>query len=151
MGASNTSGWGVGAEAAYPARLEALLRAKGIEAEVVNAGVPFETTHGMLARIDRDVPDGTRIVVIQPGGNDLRFLGTQTRRSRNIDAMVARIRGRGMEPIVYDPDFPRDAYQWDRIHINAAGHVAIAADLLPAVMGILESEAARPKASRRRP
>lgn len=134
IGASNTSGWGVGAAKAYPARLEALLKARGIDAEVINAGVPFETTNGMLARIDHDVPDGTRIVVVDPGGNDLRFLGTAARRTANLEAMTARVRARGMEPIVYDPVFPREHYQWDLIHLNAAGHAAVAEDLLPAIL-----------------
>src|SRR4029079_19027116 len=75
IGASNTSGWGVGEAAAYPAQLQALLKARGVDAQVVNAGVPFQTTNGMLERVDRAVPAGTQLVIIQPGGNDLRFLG----------------------------------------------------------------------------
>src|SRR5262245_9309736 len=102
IGASNTSGWGVQSGSAYPERLQALLRARGIDAEVKNAGIPMETTNGMLERIDRDVPAGTNIVIIQPGGNDLRFFGTKERRTNNVNAMVARMRARGMVPIVYD-------------------------------------------------
>jgi acyl-CoA thioesterase-1 len=56
IGASNTQGWYVGNQGAYPAKLQALLKAKGIDAQVVNAGVPFDTTAGMLKRIDSDVP-----------------------------------------------------------------------------------------------
>ena len=41
IGASNTHGFYVGNEGAYPAQLQALLRAKGIDAQVTNAGVPF--------------------------------------------------------------------------------------------------------------
>jgi hypothetical protein len=39
VGASNTHGWYVGNRGAYPAQLQTLLRAKGINAQVVNAGV----------------------------------------------------------------------------------------------------------------
>ena len=39
IGASNTSGLGVGEQNAYPAVLERLLRQKGIDAHVTNAGV----------------------------------------------------------------------------------------------------------------
>jgi acyl-CoA thioesterase-1 len=42
IGASNTHGWYVGNQGAYPAQLETLLRAKGIDARVTNAGVSFE-------------------------------------------------------------------------------------------------------------
>jgi GDSL-like lipase/acylhydrolase family protein len=68
IGASNTAGWGVGGQNAYPAQLEAMLRAKGYDAHVTNAGVSFETTAGMLRRIDSAVPRGTDIVILQPGG-----------------------------------------------------------------------------------
>ena len=76
IGASNTHGWYVGNAGAYPAQLQALLRAKQIDAQVTNAGVPFDTTAMMLRRLDREVPDGTEIVILQPGANDRRFLGT---------------------------------------------------------------------------
>ncbi len=59
IGASNTQGWYVGNQGAYPARLALLLKARGIDAEVINAGVPFDTTGAMLRRLDRDVPSGT--------------------------------------------------------------------------------------------
>jgi acyl-CoA thioesterase-1 len=73
ISASNAHGWYVGNHGAYPAQLQALLRRKGIDAEVTNAGVPFDTTAMMLRRIDKDVPNGTDIATLQPGGNDLRF------------------------------------------------------------------------------
>jgi len=73
IGASNTHGWYVGNQGAYPALLQALLKAKAIDAQVTNAGVPFDTTAMMLRRIDKDVPNGTNIAILQPGGNDLRF------------------------------------------------------------------------------
>jgi len=59
IGASNTHGWYVGNQGAYPEQLQALLRAKGIDAQVTNAEVPFDTTAMMLRRIDKDVPNGT--------------------------------------------------------------------------------------------
>jgi acyl-CoA thioesterase-1 len=99
----------------------------------------METTNGMLERIDRSVPAGTNIVIIQPGGNDLRFFGTKKRRTDNVNAMVSHVRARGMKPIVYDPVFPPEDYQWDRIHISTAGHAKIAAQLLPQVLAAMGS------------
>lgn len=134
IGASNTWGWGVGSGAAYPEVLQARLRAKGYDAHVKNAGVNFDTTSGMLARIDNAVPHGTSIVILQPGGNDLRFFGTKERRSANIAAMVSKMKARNIRVIVFDPVFPRELYQWDGIHINTQGHVWIAERLLPMVL-----------------
>jgi acyl-CoA thioesterase-1 len=72
LGASNTFGKGVSRSQAYPAQLEALLRARGLSVHVINAGINGDTTGGMLNRLDRAVPKGTRVVVLQPGGNDRR-------------------------------------------------------------------------------
>ncbi len=130
IGASNTTGFGVGEANAYPAVLQALLRKKGINANVTNAGVNGDVTSGMLRRIDSAVPQGTDLVILQPGGNDLRFFGTKAARTANVAAMVARLRARHIRVIVYDPDpVPADFYQWDHIHFNAAAHAKIAATL----------------------
>src|SRR5262245_46647687 len=79
IGASNTHGWYVGNQGEYPAQLQTLLRAKGIDAQVINAGVPFDTTAVMLRRIDKDVPKGTDIAILQPGGNDRVFSSPSNR------------------------------------------------------------------------
>ena len=130
VGASNTTGFGVGETNAYPAILQALLRKKGIDADVTNAGANGDVTAGMLSRLDAAVPKGTDIVILQPGANDLRFFGTKAARSANIAAMVQRLRARGIRVIVYDPDpIPSDWYQWDHIHFNGAAHAKIAATL----------------------
>jgi acyl-CoA thioesterase-1 len=130
IGASNTSGLGVGEQNAYPAVLERLLRQKGIEAHVSNAGVLGDVTAGMRNRLDAAVPKGIDIVVLQPGANDLRFFGSKAARTANIAAMVAHLHARGIRVIVYDPDpVPRDFYQWDGIHFNASAHAKIAATL----------------------
>src|SRR6202158_3336365 len=72
LGASNTYGKGVERNQAYPAQLEAILRAKGLGVQVVNAGINGDTTEGMLGRLDEAVPNGTSAVIWQPGGNDRR-------------------------------------------------------------------------------
>lgn len=146
IGASNTTGFGVGEQNAYPAVLQALLRKKGIAADVINAGVNGDVTAGMLRRIDSAVPKGTDIVILQPGGNDLRFFGTEAARAANIAAMAKRVRARGIRVIVYDPDpVPADFYQWDHIHFNAAAHAKIAATLAAEIEASLKP--AEPKAA----
>ena len=139
IGASNTHGWYVGNQGAYPARLQALLRAKGIDAQVINAGVPFDTTAMMLRRIDKDVPNGTNIAILQPGGNDRRFFGTKEQRAANIVEMERRLRARGIKVIVYDEEIPLRYYTIDFIHLTPEGHAMIAAAVLPRVMAILQS------------
>ncbi len=148
IGASNTSGWGVGAQNAYPAVLQALLRKKGINANVTNAGVLGDVTAGMRTRLDSVVPKGTDIVILQPGANDLRFFGTQQARAANIAAMVQHLKARGIRVIVYDPDkIPGDWYQWDHIHFNAAAHAKIAATLAPQIEATVKKPPAPPAAA----
>jgi acyl-CoA thioesterase-1 len=134
IGASNTSGFYVSTQDAYPARLQALLKARGIEAQVVNAGVPFDTTARMLDRIDTDVPNGTDIVILQPGANDRRFFVPKERRAANIAAMKRRLQDRGIKVIVYDEEIPDRYYAFDFIHLTREGHAMIAAALLPRVL-----------------
>ena len=148
IGASNTTGFGVGEQNAYPAVLQALLRKKGIQANVINAGVNGDVTAGMLRRLDSAVPKGTDIVILQPGGNDLRFFGTRAARAANIAAMVKRIEARGIRVVVYDPDpVPADFYQWDHIHFNTAAHAKIAAVLAAKIEAMIRPAAAKPPAS----
>jgi acyl-CoA thioesterase-1 len=70
-GDSNTAGFGVGREYAFPARLQALLRSGGYDVQVANVGITGDTLGGMLARLDHSVPPGTGIVIVQGGYNDL--------------------------------------------------------------------------------
>ena len=57
LGASNTYGKGVARNQAFPAQLEAILRAKGLNCHVVNAGISGDTTRGLRTRLQGDVLD----------------------------------------------------------------------------------------------
>jgi acyl-CoA thioesterase I len=70
LGDSLTAGFGVAREAAFPARLEAALKAKGLAVAIVNAGVSGDTASGGLARLDWSVPEGTDAVIVELGAND---------------------------------------------------------------------------------
>jgi acyl-CoA thioesterase-1 len=140
IGASNTHGWYVGNQGAYPAQLQDLLRARGTDARITNAGVPFETTAMMLRRIDRDVPNGTDIVILQPGSNDQRFFGTLQQRAANVAEMARRLRARSIKVIVYDEKLPLRYYTLDFIHWTREGHAVIAAALLPRVLAVLDGQ-----------
>ena len=137
IGASNTHRWYVGNAGAYPAQLQALLRAKQIDVQITNAGVPFDTTAMMLRRLDREVPDDTDIVILQPGANDRRFLGTREQRAANIAEMERRLRARGIKVVVYD-EIPLRYYTLDFIHLTREGHAMIATALLPRVITLIE-------------
>jgi acyl-CoA thioesterase-1 len=69
LGASDVAGWfGVSHHQAWPAQLEEMLKAKGYNVHVKNAGKPGDTPWGLLHRLDSAVPSGTKIVILAKEG-----------------------------------------------------------------------------------
>jgi acyl-CoA thioesterase-1 len=138
LGASNTNGKGVGRTAAFPARLQALLRAKGIDATVINAGINGDTTRGMRARLDSAVPAGTRVVILDRAPANDRRKGIRDSES-NIAAIRRTLQARGIRLIVIPKMhmWANRQLQADGLHITAAGHRAVAARLLPLVVAAI--------------
>jgi acyl-CoA thioesterase I len=81
LGDSLTAGFGLPPDAAFPAKLEKALVARGLVVEVANAGVSGDTAAGGLARLDWAVPVGTQAVIVELGANDML---------RGIDPKVTR-------------------------------------------------------------
>src|SRR4051812_2423751 len=98
LGASNTAGKGVGEASAWPAQLEAMLRAKGYEVQIRNAGISGDDTSRMLARLDNAVPDGTRLVIMEKAANNDRRRGIDT--AANVSAISTRLQSRHVKVIV---------------------------------------------------
>lgn len=94
FGDSLTAGYGLAANEAFPAQLQRALEAKGVAANVVNAGVSGDTTAGGLSRLDWSVPSGTDAVILELGANDaLRGVDpTVTRKA--LDRMLHRFKER---------------------------------------------------------
>jgi acyl-CoA thioesterase-1 len=137
LGASNTYGKGVARNQAYPAQLEALLRAGGHNVHVINAGVSGETTGAMLRRADRSVPNGTSVVILQPGGNDQRQ-GAEADRAANIAAIQSRLSARGIKVIVLENSMLHGLpHQPDGEHLTPEGYRMLAQALLPQVVAAL--------------
>jgi acyl-CoA thioesterase-1 len=134
LGASNTYGKGVARGQDFPAQLQAMLRAKGLDARVANAGINGDTTGGMLARLGSAVPSGTQIVILQPGGNDRRK--GQSGRESNIATITSQLGARKIKVIMLDRVLAGMAPQHiqpDGQHLTPEGYRIIAARLLPQV------------------
>ena len=77
------------------------------------------------------MPSGTSIVILNPGGNDLRFFGSKEQRAANIAAIADRLHARHIKVIVFENTIaPETHYQWDEIHFNAEGHTLVASYLM---------------------
>jgi acyl-CoA thioesterase I len=144
LGASNTAGKGVGSNNAFPALLEAMLRAKGYDVTVANAGISGETSAQILSRVDSAVPPGTKVVILQIlRGNDARHGVSPAEHEANIQAAIARIKARGAKVVlagssVTEPII-RSYHQADNIHLTEEGHALLAARLLPEIMRAIGS------------
>jgi len=96
LGDSLTAGYGLPANLAFPARLEAALRAAGVDVEIVNAGVSGDTSAGGLARLDWALgAKPPEFVLVALGANDgLRGLDVDAM-ERNLDKICEKLVARG--------------------------------------------------------
>jgi acyl-CoA thioesterase I len=91
LGDSLTAGLGLLEREGFVPRLRAGLTAKGIAAEIANAGVSGDTASGGLARLDWSVPEGTDAVILELGANDmLRGIRPQVTREA-LDTILRRL------------------------------------------------------------
>jgi acyl-CoA thioesterase-1 len=139
VGASNTFGRGVGASHAWPARLEALLRARGYDVQIINAGINGDDTNGMRARVKEIVPDGTRLVILDTTDTNDRRRKVDTK--ANAAAIVDELKTRGIRTIVVPSlhAMSEMQLQGDGIHITANGHGLIATKLSTKVIEVVGS------------
>jgi len=154
LGDSAIRGHGVSASEAYPAQLEAALRARGHKVTVVNRGVDGDTTAGVLARLDRAVPPGTDIVVLNIGdarGNDvvLHHLSPAAAES-GAQSIMAKLQAKGiavyritrMQHGVVDRSDLHVEKMHDKSntmwHLNAAGYAIVVERTLPAIEALVK-------------
>ena len=129
FGDSLFAGYGVDPRDAYPEKLENALRAKGINADVINAGVSGDTTAAGLNRLEftlasqKDTPPA--LFILELGGNDLlRGLSPEETKA-NLGKMLAMLKEQkvpvllmGMRaPPNYGPEYQA---QFDAIYRDLA-------------------------------
>lgn len=173
LGTSGTYGKDVAREEAFPARIEALLKNEGYDVVVKNEGVNGNTTQDMLARFEDAVPEGTRIVILQPGSNDQV---TTKRRSgvpaavtiENVEKMLSRLKERNISVILfkflggegakladkygatlYGSIYGYGAKEFllsDGQHLTPAGHEIVAEKMVPLIKQLLSTVPERKQA-----
>jgi acyl-CoA thioesterase-1 len=114
--------------------LERILRARGSQVHVTNAGVNGETTEAELARVDSAVPNGTKIVVLTINGfNDAHKLANGAAgAAANVAAIKRKISARGIRiidamgayiSVMRQPGMALP----DHLHLNVEGNKKMAA------------------------
>jgi acyl-CoA thioesterase-1 len=100
FGDSLMAGYQLGPGQSFTDRLQAALRQKGHDVAITNAGVSGDTTSDGLARLDWSVPDGTDMVILELGSNDMLRGVDPSLTARNLEAMVDRLRKRRIEVVL---------------------------------------------------
>jgi acyl-CoA thioesterase I len=94
LGDSLTAGYGLDGTQAFPARLEAELRARGHDVSVINAGVSGDTAKQGLERLDWSIGADVDAAIVELGANDaLRGLDPNETRD-SLERIIARLKER---------------------------------------------------------
>jgi acyl-CoA thioesterase I len=108
LGDSLTAGLGLPIGQAFPAKLAQALTAKGLNVDVVNAGVSGDTSTAGLVRLDWSVPEGVDAVIVELGANDaLRGIDPKITRGA-LDSILQRLQERGIATLLAGMRAPRN-------------------------------------------
>lgn len=112
LGDSITAGYGLARSEGPPARIQALLRERGRNVRVIDAGVSGDTTAGGRARIEWALADRPHAAIVALGGNDgLRGL-TPAQMRANLTAILDTLARRNIPALlagmVAPPNLGRD-------------------------------------------
>ena len=116
LGDSLTAGLGLPADQSFPSLIGKKLEARGLDYEVVNAGVSGDTSAGGVRRLDWSLEGDVKVLIVALGGNDgLRGLPPGELK-KNLATILDRARERkitvilaGMEaPPNNGPDYTRE-------------------------------------------
>lgn len=100
LGDSLTAGYGLPASAAFPVRLQKALQEKGIQTDIVNAGVSGDTTSGGRDRLDWSIPKDIEAVIVELGANDaLRGIDPKVSRA-SLDNILKRLKARNIKVLL---------------------------------------------------
>ena len=108
LGDSLTAGLGLPASEAYPAVLQQMVDAAGLQYDVINAGVSGDTSAGGLSRLDWALEGDVRVLIVALGGNDgLRALPPDELR-RNLSSIVERATVKHLTVVLAGMEAPRN-------------------------------------------
>jgi acyl-CoA thioesterase I len=119
FGDSLVAGFGLAADAAFPAVLERMLRAEGYRLTVVNAGVSGDTASGGQARLDWVLGNGADGVILELGGNDmLRGVDPEVTKAA-LDAILSELKKRNIRVLIAGMKAMSSLGQDYRTHFDA--------------------------------
>lgn len=119
LGDSLTAGYGLEPAQAFPAKLEAALKARGHDVRIINAGVSGDTAAAGRDRLDWALGERVDAVILELGANDaLRGIDPQATRAALADIFEA-LKGRQLPVLVAGMRAPRNLGQNYAAHFDA--------------------------------
>jgi len=106
LGDSLGAGYGLPETEAFPAVVEDLLRGRGHDVRVLNAGVSGDTTAGGLNRLEWILQQMPEILVVELGGNDALRGQALENIEANLRQIVRRAREHGAQVLLLGMDLP---------------------------------------------
>lgn len=116
FGDSLVAGFGVKPSEGFVAQLEAALKARGHDVEVVNSGVAGDTALNGLERFDWAVPDVARAVILELGANDGLTGKDPVATKATLDQILLRLSQRKLPVLVAGMKAPRN---WGETYTSA--------------------------------
>jgi acyl-CoA thioesterase-1 len=125
LGTSLTQGLGLPPGIEMTALLQARLRASGIDATVINAGVSGDTSAGGLSRLDWSLADHPDAAMVELGSNDALLGLSPAQTEKNLSAILARLKAAHIPVLILGMRAPRNlgpeyAAQFDPIYPKLA-------------------------------
>jgi acyl-CoA thioesterase I len=106
LGDSLTAGLGLSSDQSFPSLIGKKLKDKGLNYEVVNAGVSGDTSAGGVRRLDWSIEGDVRVLIVALGANDgLRGLSIDELK-KNLTAVLDRAKARGIPVILAGMEAP---------------------------------------------
>jgi acyl-CoA thioesterase-1 len=122
-----------------------MLKAKGYNVHVKNAGKYGDTPSGLLHRLDSAVPSGTKIVILAKEGLYNNSQVSHQIGDAEMNTVETKLKSRGITIIPANAGvvLQNPGFKTDNVHLNAAGHKELSTRLLPLVIRALGSPSAQ--------
>lgn len=108
LGDSLTAGLGLPQSEAFPAQLQAALKARGRHVTVIDAGVSGDTATAAAQRLDWALPENADAVIIELGGNDaLQGIPPEGTKAA-LEKIIVAVQARGLPILLAGQEAPRN-------------------------------------------
>lgn len=127
FGDSLTAGYGLAPHEAFPAQLEARLKADGYDVTVINEGVSGDTTADGVTRLSQVLAHKPDLVILALGANDMLGQAQPATTRANLEAIIQTLQAAQVNILMAGIDMPlvwniSAPAAWDDLYEDIADH-----------------------------